>query len=119
MSRNDQESAPTAVGGYYWQNGVAFWKVTYEYADADGGGERIDYFKTINRRTPPSGAGIERCLNSDTVTLLGVEQVEFFWVDLPEDRISEKPVPDDAAHPEFFDLSADTQGAGRKLEIRE
>ena len=108
-----------SVGGEAWHNGVAVWKVTYEYADLDGGGERVDYFKTANRRTPPTGAGIEESLNSEEVTVLGVEGIEFFWTDTPDDPDSPKPPLDDAAHKRLFDLTNDMRGAGSRLEVRE
>ncbi|HEX8203450.1 MAG TPA: hypothetical protein VF590_23440 [Isosphaeraceae bacterium] len=108
-----------SLGGEAWHNGVTVWKVTYEYADADGGGERVDYFKTANRRTPPTGAGIEESLDSNDMTILGIEGIEFFATDTPDDPVSQSPPPEDATHKRIFDLTGDTRGAASRLEIRE
>jgi hypothetical protein len=43
-----------SIPGQDWTNGTTLWRVTYEYADPEGGGERVDYFKTANRYTLPT-----------------------------------------------------------------
>jgi hypothetical protein len=107
------------VGGDAWHNGPAIWKVAYEYADSNGGGEAFDYFKTANRRTPPTGAGVEDCVASDEMTLLGIEGIEFYWVDGLDEPDKEGPPLEETKHGRLFDLTADTQGAGGRLEVQE
>src|SRR3954453_6747795 len=106
------------VGGDAWHDGSAIWKVTYEYADSDGGGEAFDYFKTANRRTPPTGAGVKDCVDSDHMTLLGIEGIEFDWVEGISGRDEEALSLEGTKHGRLFDLTADTRGAGGRLEVR-
>jgi hypothetical protein len=105
------------LGGDSWWKGVTVWKVTHGFGSSDGGGEQVDYFKTVNSRTPPTGAGIEECLNSDALTVMNIESVEFFWTDQPDDPVSEKAPPDDSAHKRIFDLTSDISRAGKRLSL--
>lgn len=107
------------LGGDSWHNGAAIWKVTYEYADANGGDEVVDYFRTLNRRTPPTGAGIEDCLSTDDMTLLGIEGIEFFWVEEVYEPGTGGPPLDETKHGRIFDLTGDTRAAGSRLEVRD
>ena len=44
------------VAGVNWINGPTVWRATYQYADANGGGVRTDYFRTGARYTVPTTA---------------------------------------------------------------
>lgn len=114
-----KEQTMDSVGGDSWCNGVTVWKVTYGFADAGGGGEQVDYFKTVNCRTPPTGAGIEGCLNSDKMTVLNIEGIEFLWTDTPDDPVSQQVPPNDSAHRKIFDLTGDKRGAAGRIDVGE
>jgi hypothetical protein len=96
------------VDGNEWINGTILWKVTYEFADDSGGGEAVDYFKTMNRDTPPTGPQIRKALDSVELTVIGVEAIEWFTTDTPEEHPSlEAGAPDDARHDRVYDLLSD------------
>src|SRR5437868_6959690 len=96
------------VDGWEWINGTTIWRVTYEYADADGGGETVDYFKTANRYTPPTGVEIRDSPDGDELTVIGIEKIEWFTTDTPEELPSlEEELPADSTHKVLSDLISD------------
>ena len=96
------------VDGNEWINGTTMWRVTYEYADAHVGGQSVDYFKTANRYTCPTGPQIRECLDGDELTVIGIERIEWFSTDTPEEQPSLiRAVPEDARHETPFDLIGD------------
>jgi hypothetical protein len=95
------------VDGREWINGTTEWRVIYEYADDAGGGFRVDYFKTANRYTPPTGPELRKCIDNESVTLIAVERVEWVTTDTPDCQPSLEPPPDDSYHKRVFDLISD------------
>lgn len=96
------------VDGNDWMNGTTMWRVTYEYANARGGGHSVDYFKTSNRYTPPTGPQIRKCLDGDEMLVIGIESIEWFTTDTPNEQPSLEPgAPEDARHNTLFDLIGD------------
>jgi hypothetical protein len=90
-----------AVGGN-WINRPTVWRVTYEYADGEGGGVRTDHFRTGARYTLPTTTGVVRALEDQDITLIGFESIECFCTDLPGDVSNE--VPEDSHAGSVFDL---------------
>ena len=78
----------TVIDSIDWVNGTTLWRVEYEYADSEGGGQRLDYFKTANRYRLPGSLEMVRCLNSDDMTVIGFERVEWYATDTPDEQPS-------------------------------
>jgi hypothetical protein len=53
------------------------------------------------------------------MTLLGIEGIEFFWIDGPDEADTEGPPLSTTRHGRLFDLTGDVRGAGGRLEVRE
>jgi hypothetical protein len=51
--------------------------VKYEYADSDGGGRRIDYFKAVNLYTLPATVDVVLACAGEISPLLSFESVEW------------------------------------------
>ena len=103
------------IDGIDWINGTTLWRVEYEYADTEGGGQRLDYFKTANRYTLPGSLEMVECLNSDDMTVIGFERVEWYATDTPDDQPS-LAVPEDSHHRRIFDLVSDSTGSAYVID---
>ena len=69
-----------------WYGGTTIWSVRYEYADAHGGGEATDFFKTSNRYTPPAGPQVGKILfEKGNITVVGIEKIELLQTFTPDD----------------------------------
>jgi hypothetical protein len=104
---NESSLGSEVLSGDDWYNGTTVWRVTYEYADASGGGVATDYFKTSNRYTPPTGGQIRSCMDSESMTIIAIERIEVHWTDTPNRLVSQEPAPIDAKHNRLFDLLSD------------
>ena len=105
----------TVIDSIDWVNGATLWRVEYEYADSEGGGQRLDYFKTANRYTLPRSLEMVRCLNSDDMSVIGFERVEWYATDTPDDQ-SSLAVPHDSHHGRIFDLVSDSTGSAYVID---
>jgi hypothetical protein len=97
------------VSGEDWYRGTSIWAVRYEYADANGGGEATDFFKTPNRHTPPTGLQVSRAVNHErNLTLIGIEKIELLHTITPgEDYEYTAKDFGDSKHTVIFDAFTD------------
>jgi hypothetical protein len=93
-----------AVCGADWYTGPALWRVHYEYADTAGGGCQVDYFRTVNRSSPPTGPEIRKCLDSERLTVVGIDRVECLITELPG-SLPFEPFDADRRDRRIFDLT--------------
>jgi len=101
-----------------WINCRTLWRVTYEYADSEGGGVRTDYFRTGARYTLPTAMGVARALADRDITLIAFENIECFCTDGPDDQASGE-APEDSHAGKVFDLSGDSGAEEYHVEVTE
>jgi hypothetical protein len=93
-----------------WINVPTIWRVEYEYADGNGGGHQVAYFRTQNRYTLPTTGQIVTALTEQDLTILGFDKVELVAAEMPGEEFAQGPSV------KVYDLTQDGSNCSYRVE---